>query len=66
MMTEPPKRPNLDDVIEPEEKVAKDRREHGKAPDRLNDERLEERTRQERIQAGLDDYDPDKVPPAAE
>ena len=56
----------LDDVIDPIEAAPRDRREHGKAPQRLDDDYLEYRTQQERIAAGLDDYDPDRVPPAAE
>ncbi|ATQ28219.1 hypothetical protein D092_06580 [Rhodococcus ruber Chol-4] len=65
-MTEPHDEPNLDDVITPTEHVTRDRREHGKAPERLDDDYLEYRTEQERIAAGLDDYDPDRVPPATD
>lgn len=46
--------------------VRKDRREHGGAPERLDDDELAERTRQERVDAGLADYDPDGVPPATD
>jgi hypothetical protein len=33
-------------------------------PPHLNDDALEHRTEQERVQAGIDDYDPDDVPAA--
>jgi hypothetical protein len=46
--------------------VRRDRREHGGAPDRLDDDALAERTEQERVEAGIDDYDPDDVPPATD
>ena len=46
--------------------VRRDRREHGGAPDRLDDDALAERTEQERVDAGVDDYDPDNVPPATD
>ena len=65
-MTEPHDTPDLDDVIDPTESVPKDRREHGKSPDRVDDDYLEYRTEQERIAAGVEDYDPDHVPPATE
>jgi hypothetical protein len=56
----------LDDVMEPTESAPRDRREHGKAPERLNDEELEHRAEQERVQAGIDPYDPDSVPSATD
>jgi hypothetical protein len=43
-----------------------DRREHGKAAQRLNDDQLAELAEEERVAAGLDDYDPDRVPPATD
>ena len=43
-----------------------DRREHGKAPQRLDDDQLAELTEEERVSAGVDDYDPDEVPPASD
>ncbi len=46
--------------------VRRDRREHGGAADRLDDDALAERTEQERVDAGLDDYDPAAVPPATD
>jgi hypothetical protein len=58
--------PNLDDVITPTEQAPRDRHEHGKQPPRLSDDDLEHRTEQERVAAGIDDYDPDEVPPATE
>ncbi len=44
----------------------RDRREHGGAPDRLDDDQLARLTEEERVEAGLDDYDPDEVPPATD
>jgi hypothetical protein len=46
--------------------VHRDRREHGGAPDRLDDDALAERTEQERVDAGIDAYDPDDVPAATD
>jgi hypothetical protein len=65
-MTESPDEPTLDDVIEPTENAPRDRQEHAKSPDRIDDDVLAHRTEQERVQAGIDDYDPDDVPPASE
>lgn len=58
--------PNLDDVIPTTEQAVPDRREHGKTPKHLNDDELEHRTEEERVELGLDEYDPDDVPPATE
>jgi hypothetical protein len=44
----------------------RDRREHGGASQRLNDDQLAELTEDERVEAGLDDYNPDEVPPATD
>lgn len=44
----------------------RERREHGGASQRLNDDRLAELTEEERVDAGLDAYDPDEVPPATD
>lgn len=60
--------PNLDDVIEPGDDalprpVAKG---HGKMPDRLDDDALAAATEQERVDAGLADYAPSRVPPATD
>lgn len=44
----------------------RDRRFHGGAPDRLDDDELARRTASERAAAGVTDYDPDDVPPATD
>ena len=44
----------------------RDRREHGGASQRLNDDQLAELTEEERVDAGLDAYVPDEVPPATD
>jgi hypothetical protein len=44
----------------------RDRREHGGAPQRLDDDTLAEMAEDERVEAGLDDYNPDEVPPATD
>jgi hypothetical protein len=46
--------------------VRRDRREHGGAADRFDDDALAERTEQERVEAGIDDYDPNDVPAATD
>jgi hypothetical protein len=48
------------------ERFHRDRREHGGAPDRLDDDQLARLTEEERVEAGLDPYDPDEVPPATD
>ena len=65
-MSENPEEPRLDDVLEPTEDVIPDRREHGKMPAHPDDEELERRTEHERVELGLDDYDPNEVPPATD
>jgi hypothetical protein len=65
-MTETPEDASLDDVIVPTEQASRDRHEHGKQPPRLSDDDLERRTEHERVEAGIEDYDPDEVPPAAD
>lgn len=45
---------------------SRDRREHGGASMRPDDEALARRTERERVDAGLEDYDPDDVPPATD
>ncbi|HEX3336166.1 MAG TPA: hypothetical protein VHS54_06875 [Jatrophihabitans sp.] len=65
-MTDPNGDPTFDDVIQPTEQAPRDRHFHGKQPPRLDDEELERRTEQERIEAGLEHYDPNDVPPATE
>jgi hypothetical protein len=52
--------------FETEEDAHRDRREHGGAPMRLDDDLLAHRTEEERVEAGLDAYDPDEVPPATD
>src|ERR1700754_1999228 len=44
----------------------RDRRFHGGAPQRLDDDELARRTEEERVDVGEDDYDPDDVPPATD
>jgi hypothetical protein len=48
------------------ERFHRDRREHGGAADRLDDDQLARLTEEERVAAGLDPYDPDEVPPATD
>ncbi|MGI5347553.1 hypothetical protein ACQEU8_05090 [Streptomyces sp. CA-250714] len=50
-----------DQIRGPEE-----RRIHGGMPEKPDDEELARRTEQERVDAGVDDYDPEDVPPATE
>jgi hypothetical protein len=44
----------------------RDRHEHGGAPQRLDDDLLAEITEDERVEAGVADYNPDEVPPATD
>jgi hypothetical protein len=46
--------------------VHRDRREHGGASQRVDDDALAERTAEERVDAGVADYNPDDVPPATD
>jgi hypothetical protein len=48
------------------ERFHRDRREHGGAADRPDDDQLARLTEEERVAAGLDPYDPDEVPPATD
>jgi hypothetical protein len=50
----------------PEERFHRDRREHGGAPDRVDDDQLARLTEEERVEAGIDAFDPDEVPPATD
>jgi hypothetical protein len=50
----------------PDEEFRRDRREHAGAPAHLDDDRLARLAEEERVEAGLDDYDPDEVPAAAD
>jgi hypothetical protein len=66
-VTENPATPDdatLDDVIDPTEQTPRDRHEHAKTPPHLNDEELARRTEHERVEVGIDDFDPNDVPPA--
>jgi hypothetical protein len=65
-MTSTPDEPTLDDVIVPTESAPRDRSQHGKMPSHPDDDELARRTEQERVELGLDDYDPDSVPSATE
>lgn len=50
-----------------DDEVRKDRRDHGGWSERsVDDDALAERTQEERVEAGLADYDPDDVPPATD
>jgi hypothetical protein len=51
---------------QPDERFHRDRREHAGAPAHLDDDQLARLTEEERVEAGLDDYDPDEVPPATD
>jgi hypothetical protein len=51
---------------QPDEAFHRDRREHAGAPARLDDDQLARLAEEERVEAGLDDYDPDEVPPASD
>ena len=44
----------------------RDRREHGGASQHLNDDQLAELAEDERVDAGIDAYNPDEVPPATD
>lgn len=54
-----------EDVQLPEE-FRRDRREHGGASQRLDEDKLARLTEEERVEAGIDPYDPDEVPPATD
>ena len=54
------------DFDQPAEEFHRDRREHGGMPEHLDDDRLARLTEEERVAAGIDDYDPDEVPPATD
>lgn len=44
----------------------RDRREHGGSPAHLDDDQLARLTEEERVEAGVADFDPDEVPPATD
>jgi hypothetical protein len=54
------------DESQPAEEFHRDRREHGGIPGHLDDDQLARLTEEERVEAGLDDFDPDEVPPATD
>jgi hypothetical protein len=49
-----------------EQEFHRDRREHGGASQRLDQDKLDQLTEEERVEAGVDAYDPDEVPPATD
>src|ERR1700749_3186828 len=51
---------------DPEEGFRRDLREHGGAPEHLDDDRLPAEAEQERVDAGVDAYDPNEVPSATD
>jgi hypothetical protein len=51
---------------QPDEAFHRDRREHAGMPAHLDDDQLARLTEEERVEAGVDDYDPDEVPPATD
>jgi hypothetical protein len=51
---------------QPAEEFHRNRREHGGAPQHMDDDQLARLTEEERVEAGVDDYDPDEVPPATD
>jgi hypothetical protein len=51
---------------QPAEQFRRDRHEHGGIPEHIDDDRLARLTEEERVAAGIDDYDPDEVPPATD
>src|SRR5258708_20624965 len=55
-----------DEPDEPDEQFHRDRREHGGEIDRLDEDRLARLTEEERVEAGVGDYDPDEVTPPTE
>jgi hypothetical protein len=55
-----------DDSDQPAEQFHRDRREHGGQASHLDDDQLARLTEEERVAAGIDDYDPDEVPPATD
>src|SRR5260370_11341543 len=52
-----------DEPDQPDE-FHRNRREHGGEIDRLDEDQLARLTEEERVEAGVDDHDPDEVPPA--
>jgi hypothetical protein len=54
------------DPEEPAEEFHRDRRYHGGMPAHPDDDRLARLTEEERVAAGIDDFDPDEVPSATD
>ncbi len=54
------------DADQPAEQFHRDRHEHGGMPQHIDDDRLARLTEEERVEAGIDDFDPDEVPPATD
>jgi len=51
---------------QPAEQFHRDRKEHGGLQYHADDDRLARLAEEERVAAGVDDYDPDEVPPATD
>jgi len=51
---------------QPDEEFRRDRHEHGGMPEKLDDDRLAHEAEEERVEAGVDPFDPDEVPPATD
>jgi hypothetical protein len=49
-----------------DEAFRRDRSQHGGAQEHLNDNRLAHEAEDERVEAGIDPYNPDDVPPATD
>jgi hypothetical protein len=54
------------DADQPAGHFRRDRHEHAGQPGRLDDDQLARLTEEERVEAGIDDFDPDEVPPATD
>lgn len=54
------------DADQPAEHFHRDRREHAGIPGHLDDDQLARLAEEERVEAGIDDFDPDEVPPATD
>ena len=54
------------DADPPAEQFHRSRRQHGGRIDRLDDDQLARLTEEERVEAGVDAFDPDEVPPATD
>jgi len=50
----------------PAERFHRDRREHGGSPEHVDDDQLARLTEEERVEAGVDAFDPDEVPAATD